>query len=230
MSTSINCKNVLIFMGPPGSGKGSISQKLKDKFGWEQLSTGNLCRQNIAEQTEIGKIMDFAIKSGKLISDELITSMVIDWFSSSAMNNETVILDGFPRTLCQAQQFDEFLSKSNINLKIVNFLIADDEVVKRVSSRLVCQNKICQKVYSEIAIDLKPQVSGKCDKCNDSLIRRADDNPVCIKDRLLVFHKHSNELIKFYKKLGRLFIEVSCQAEPDNVFDNFIKLLELPAV
>ena len=98
---------VILFIGPPGSGKGTLSQKCVQKLGWQQISTGDLCRRHIAKQTEIGKSIDFAIKSGKLVSDGLISQMVFDWFRQENIESDVVILDGYPRTVNQAKDFDE---------------------------------------------------------------------------------------------------------------------------
>src|SRR5438105_2140053 len=103
--------NIFIFLGPPGSGKGSVSRLCIKDLGWVQLSTGNLCRKHIAKQTEIGKEIDFAIKSGKLVSDDLITNMVLEWFQKDFDDSHTVILDGYPRTIMQAQAFTKLFDK-----------------------------------------------------------------------------------------------------------------------
>lgn len=104
-------EKIFIFIGPPGSGKGSLSSLCTQKFGWKQLSTGNLCIKHIANETSIGKKIDFAIKSGKLIEDDLITQMITEWFTNQSVNSLAVILDGYPRTVEQARFFDDFIKK-----------------------------------------------------------------------------------------------------------------------
>ena len=106
-----NQKNLIVFMGPPGAGKGSLSQLCVDEFGWVQLSTGFLCRKHIAAQTTIGRQIDFFIKSGKLVDDSLIVDMVEEWLAEQIDQQRGVILDGFPRSVVQAQALDEILKK-----------------------------------------------------------------------------------------------------------------------
>ena len=95
----MSIERIVLFVGPPGSGKGTLSQKCVQELGWKQISTGDLCRAHIANETEIGKKIDFAIKSGKLVDDGLISQMVFEWFSEQKNGPHTVILDGYPRTV-----------------------------------------------------------------------------------------------------------------------------------
>ena len=123
-------KQLVIFLGPPGSGKGSLSQLCVENFGWKQLSTGYLCRKHIKEQTEIGKQIDFLIKSGKLISDKLIIDMVEQWLQESMRQSSFIILDGFPRNIAQAEAFHEIIDKKLSFFKIEIFkLFVSDEIV-----------------------------------------------------------------------------------------------------
>ena len=117
-------KSVFIFIGPPGSGKGTLSHLCVSSLRWVQLSTGNLCRKHIAEQTEIGKQIDFALKSGKLVSDSLINAMVHDWFSMTIQEADNIILDGYPRTVAQAEALHEYLQKnlSHVDVQVIRFL------------------------------------------------------------------------------------------------------------
>ncbi|MDZ4153972.1 adenylate kinase family protein, partial [Methylicorpusculum sp.] len=121
-------RDLFLFIGPPGSGKGTLADACVKSLNWKQLSTGNLCRQHIAEQTEIGKHIDFAIKSGKLVSDSLIVAMVHDWFSRYLAEHNTVILDGFPRTVPQAQELSALLEQSfsAAQLQIIQLAVSDE--------------------------------------------------------------------------------------------------------
>jgi len=143
-------KDIYLFMGAPGSGKGSLAQQCVQKLGWKQLSTGNLCRMHVNEQTEIGKQIAFSIQSGKLIPDELITAMVVEQFNQMAKDSSAVILDGYPRTLAQADALDDALKNqfNTWNLHVIRLVIADDIIIDRLNRRLVCQNQECQAVYS----------------------------------------------------------------------------------
>src|SRR3990167_8884154 len=144
-------RKLLVFLGPPGAGKGSLSQMFVKKYGALQLSTGNLCRKQVAEGTEIGKQIDFAMKSGTLVPDSVIIEMVIDWLETDAQDAEFVIFDGFPRTVAQVRAFVELLKERHAGLQlfIVRMDIAQDKLVTRLSSRVICSNRGCQAVYSE---------------------------------------------------------------------------------
>jgi adenylate kinase len=224
----IQLKELYIFMGPPGSGKGTLSQLCIDKLGWKQISTGNLCRKHIAEGTEIGKAIDFAIKSGKLVSDDLITQMVIDWFEYSYDQSKPVILDGYPRTEAQARVFDKFLREKLIHLQVtlVLFDIDDEEVVKRLSARSVCSNKECQAVYSLLLHSpMRPKKDGICDLCGSSLMCRSDDQPESIRVRLATYAHHAKMLDSYYESTGQRVIRFNAQQPIDQLFGNFMQLI-----
>lgn len=220
-------RDVYIFIGPPGSGKGSLSALCVNQLGWVQLSTGNLCRQHIAEQTSIGKAIDFAIKSGKLVADDLITDMVLDWFEKQSIwQIKPIILDGYPRTVTQAQAFHKALQDTlhGFNVQVVLFDVDDKTVAERIQGRYVCQNKNCQAVYSLIPGALEqPKVAMICDHCSSSLIRRKDDEGSAIYERLAVYHSHVNSLIDFYRKAGVPIRTIDAHMPVHELFDTFKK-------
>lgn len=220
-------KDIYIFIGPPGSGKGTLSQRCIKKFGWKQLSTGALCRKHIDEQTEIGKKIDFTIKSGKLISDELVVTMVKEWLLGNADYFDALILDGFPRTIAQAEALHNFVYSKlhSFKLKIIKFFISDEIIVKRLVSRLICSNNDCQTVYSESCESLEPSESMKCDSCNDVLIRRSDDTATAVRDRLKIYHMHEKHLLEFYQKSGFLINHVNVEKPLDDIFIDFQNLI-----
>lgn len=220
-------KNVYILVGPPGSGKGTVSHLCTKTMDWIQLSTGNLCRKHIAEQTEIGKQIDFALKSGKLVSDSLINDMVYDWFLDTIKTADHIILDGYPRTVVQAQALHNFLQQKlpNVTVNIVRFFISDEEVIARICGRLVCQNKDCQAVYSLNAVGAKPLNEMKCDACGNPLGRRNDDALAAAKDRLITYHKHEQDLLDFYKSKMFEIKELHVEKQLDQVFEDFKKLV-----
>ncbi|MGB8367367.1 MAG: nucleoside monophosphate kinase [Candidatus Babeliales bacterium] len=221
-------EKIFIFIGPPGAGKGSLSTLCTQEFGWKQLSTGNLCRRHIAKETSIGKKIDFTIKSGKLIADELITRMIIDWFMNFSANGNTTILDGYPRTIGQARSFGNFIRKTFVDsqLKIVKLLIPDDVVIKRLGRRYVCQNSDCQAIYS-----LKPgsinhsKKSFTCDYCTSSLGRRDDDKEKTVRERLKTYYKFEDELLNFYQHEGRAIKKVNVDKPLNKVFEDFKTLI-----
>lgn len=221
---------VFVFVGPPGSGKGSVSSLCIKNLGWVQLSTGNLCRKHIAKQTETGKEIDFAIKSGKLVSDSLITNMVLEWFQKDFNENHTVILDGYPRTIMQAQAFAEHFKKQlfKSDLHIVRFVLSDEMIIARLSNRLICENKDCQAVYSEgKGTDLSPKYVMKCDYCDGRIGRREDDDKHAVAERLKVYHRHESDLLDFYHKAGQVVHDVFVEKPLSEVFEDFKALVGL---
>lgn len=216
--------DLLIFIGPPGSGKGSLAQMCVKKLGWEQVSTGDLCRQHIERGTEIGKRIDFIIKSGSLIPDDLVTSMVQEWFLKHSKFDSTVILDGYPRNVTQAKAFDTWI-KGNVfafHMAVVHFLLDDDVVLKRISSRQVCQNKACQAVYStELGSGFFPKKVGICDRCGSVVAKREDDTYEIIQRRLEVYHQHEREFLDFYKKMGYPIHEIDVNGPFEGIVCQF---------
>ena len=222
-------KEIVIFLGPPGSGKGSLSHLCVKKLGWVQLSTGNLCRQHIADETSIGKHIDFTIKSGKLIPDSLIIDMVEDWLTKQLSTASVIILDGFPRTVPQAKALDNLISKnifSGLTLRIVRMTLPDDTIVERLTSRLICSNKQCQVVYSAEG-SLAPRTPMICDECSSPLIRRADDVRETVYERLMAYHKHERDLVHYYEKTGQLVYELNAERPIEEVFEQFATMIGL---
>lgn len=226
-------KELYIFVGPPGSGKGSLASMCVKRMGWEMLSTGNLCRKHLAEQTEIGKEIDFAIKSGKLVSDDLISRMVEHWFIRKNEEDATIILDGYPRTLKQAETFDCLLKNYGQKLKlfVVVLNVSDAVVIERLSSRFTCSNKECQAVYSVHAASLcAPKIENVCDKCGYNLIRRDDDEPIAIRKRLQVYHQHAKDVVNFYHTMGYSIVEINGEKPLEQVFEEFVKHIGVASI
>jgi adenylate kinase len=217
---------VFIFIGPPGAGKGSLSTLCVKRFGWVQISTGNLCRKHIAEQTKIGKEIDLIIKSGKLINDDLINTMVFEWFNEHAGKSSGIIFDGYPRTVAQAEAFGAMLNEMfpAVRVHVVLFELADDVVVDRLCSRYVCQNKECQAVYSlSPHSDLTPAIPTVCDLCSGHLGRRDDDSEIAVRKRLDIYHRHEQQLIDFYRGNGNEIITIDASKPLREVFDSFVQ-------
>jgi len=219
---------VLSFFGPPGTGKGTVAHRCVKELGYKMLSTGDLARSHIQEQTELGKQLSEYVNKGLLIPDDLITQMVFEWLQVQVKPGATIILDGFPRTRGQADLFLQAMKEdpdlSGIKFRVINFELSEDEVVKRISSRLVCSNKECQEVYSTIV--KMPKKVGVCDICGSPLIRRLDDEPEVVRERLNVFAKFKDELLDFYKDSEATVINFLIpQGSPDVVFEVFSKLI-----
>lgn len=217
-------RDVFIFMGPPGAGKGSLSALCVKELGWAQLSTGNLCRQHIDCATEIGKQIDFTIKSGKLIPDSLIIDMVDQWLAQKIKTTETIIFDGFPRTVHQAQILDAMLRKdvfSAFRLRIVTLQVADDIVIRRLLGRVICAEKTCQAVYS-----LEDSVTDlRCQVCSMPLVRRSDDEELAIRTRLALYHKYSQELGAYYQATQGSMYTLSVERPIREVFMQFLGII-----
>ncbi len=215
-------QNIVIFLGPPGSGKGSLSNLAIKNLGFNQISTGNLCRYHIAENTDIGQEIDSIIKSGKLISDELITNMVFDWLRQQVDKFAPIILDGYPRTVMQAIALESFVCANNFNLSVVRLSVADEFLIQRVASRIVCSNTICQRVYSIAGgSEHGPKIAATCDDCSSVLIKRKDDTLEAIVKRLQVYREHESGLINQFIKQQCKIIEISADRSLEDVYRNF---------
>ena len=189
----------IIMLGAPGSGKGTIGSGICDKFNLEHLSTGDIFRSEIKNQTELGKEAEKYISKGQLVPDEITIAMV----ESKLDNMQNVLFDGFPRTIEQAESLKEYLKNNEKNITaVIELDVPDEDIIKRTSSRVTCPNKSCGATYNTIF--LPPKVEGICDKCGTELIKRKDDEPETIKERLQVYHNNTKPLIDFYKKEGLL--------------------------
>lgn len=222
--------NVLVFLGAPGAGKGTLAERCVQELGFVQLSTGNLCRMHIADQTEIGRQIDLIIKSGKLVSDSLIVAMVADWFTNQTGDISTIILDGFPRTVAQAEALKKLFEEKlpAVKLSVVKLEISDEAVVARLCSRVVCENKACQAVYSLVqGAALAPVKTGICDMCGCALVVRADDAEDSVRRRLQVYHQHENALLDFYGSIQQPIIRLNVEKPLEEVFSDFKSVMGL---
>lgn len=219
-------RKAYIFIGPPGAGKGSLSKLCIEHFGWAQLSTGNLCRKHVMEATDIGKQIDLTIKSGKLISDELITQLVDEWLDQMIKEEKTVILDGFPRNVSQAKRLFELISKkyASLKIKIVRFLVSDETAVDRICNRYVCRNKNCQAVYSgKEGSTLAAKELEKCDGCGDALGRRDDDAAEVVLGRLKIYRDFERDMLQALADAENAIIDVHVERPLHEIFDIFKK-------
>lgn len=219
-------REVYIFVGPPGCGKGTLSSLCVNELSWVQLSTGNMCRKHIIEGTEIGKTIDFVIKSGKLISDNMITDLVKTELEAALRLYDSVILDGFPRTEGQAKLLFDIIKDKKLDLHIIRFNVDYDIIVHRLTNRVVCSDKDCQAVYSlTTGSSLLPQKEGACDKCNAPLFRREDDKSDVIIKRLKEYDKQADQVVNFYKDRALPVSELLVDKPIHEVFHEFKKLI-----
>jgi len=214
-------------MGLPGSGKGTISSLCTSQLGWVPLSTGNLCREHIQKQTDLGKQIDFIIKSGKLVSDEIIAEMVEQWLKQVFNSPMVIVLDGYPRTLRQAHLLDAMLEKLNVNVKmqILHFNINSEKIMERILYRTICTNKECQRAYSlKPNSGLLPQSPGRCDSCNAPLTKRSDDTMESIRHRLDSYHCNEQDIVKYYLDRGIKPCVINTDRAVEVIFEDVKKI------
>ena len=193
----------LIMLGAQGTGKGTVAGILAKETGWPQISTGDIFRENIKNETELGKKANEYISKGQLVPDELTIDLVKNRLSQDDVKNGA-ILDGFPRTAHQAEELEKFIKNNNqMDTVAVLLDIPDEDLVKRVVNRVICSNKSCGAIYNTEF--RKPKVDGICDICGSKLEKRADDNEKTVRDRLNVYHNNSKEIIEYYNEENVLF-------------------------
>ena len=204
---------ILILLGAPGAGKGTQAQRLQDKYGIVQLSTGDMLRAAVAEGTEIGLKAKSVMERGELVSDDIMTGIISDRLDQPDCA-KGAILDGFPRTEAQAEALDSMLADKNLALDAVIEMKTDDDVlVERVTGRYTCAK--CGAGYHDKF--LKPAKEGVCDKCGGmEFSRRSDDTADTVKSRLQSFHNQTAPLLPYYKEKG-ILKHVDGMAEIDDV-------------
>ncbi|MCQ2586117.1 MAG: adenylate kinase [Treponema sp.] len=209
--------NNFVFLGPPGAGKGSLAVKVAADYKIPHISTGDIFRDNIKRQTPLGVKVKAIIDSGSLVSDDLTFELVKDRLAQDDCKNG-YILDGFPRTIPQAEMLDGLVS----DIKCVNFEIADEIVIKRLSTRRVCKG--CGANYN--VLTLPPKVEGVCDKCGAELYQRDDDKQESILHRMDVYREQTEPLISYYTNKGKV-TNVDSSIETDILLDDFKKIFPM---
>jgi adenylate kinase len=205
----------LIFLGPPGAGKGTMASRLAEEKGIPHVSTGDIFRENINNETDLGKRVKAILDSGELVPDELTIELVRDRLSQEDAK-KGFILDGFPRTIPQAEALDGF---ARID-RVVRFILGDEEIVKRLSGRRV--HKASGRTYH---IEFSPpKAPGKDDVTGEELMQRPDDREESIKNRLEVYRRQTEPLVDYYQERG-LLVDIDARPEPDTVFANLAKSL-----
>ena len=190
----------IIFLGPPGAGKGTYASRLTPILENPHISTGDIVRDEIKAQTELGKTIREYSDKGELVPDEIIIKLLAKRLRKPDCKRG-FILDGFPRTIKQAEALDKI---SKIDL-VINVNVPDEIIIKRLSNRIVC--KRCGTVYNKLT--LRPKRDNICDECSSQLYQREDDKPEVIQERLNVYRKKTEPLIEYYTK-KELLKNVSC--------------------
>ena len=196
----------IIMLGAQGTGKGTVAGLISEQTGLPQISTGDIFRKNISEKTPLGVEADKYISKGNLVPDDITVPMVEDRLTWDDAKNG-VILDGFPRTIEQAEKLDKILAKKREKIDLViNLVTPKEEIIDRMLTRRVCTNQDCKATYN---IKLHPPVKeGICDKCGSPLKQRADDSdPEAIKRRLEIYEEKTSPLVEYYKEKGVLRTE-----------------------
>lgn len=210
-ATSCNTgRNIVIMLGAPGSGKGTQAKKIAEMEGIVHVSTGDLFRAHMRNQTALGKEVKAIIELGKLVSDEVVSKMLFERLEESDAKRG-FLLDGYPRTLLQAEALEKKLCPKD-RLIVIDLQVPDEVIVKRISGRASC--KECGHIHNLYFSPSK--LEGKCDKCGGELIQRADDRPEVVKERLRVYHKEAAPLVEYYRKKGVLQ-QVDGNREPEKI-------------
>ncbi|WP_296898907.1 adenylate kinase [Thiohalocapsa sp.] len=190
----------IILIGPPGSGKGTQAKILEERHDMKQLSSGDMLRAAVSEGTEIGQKAKSFMEAGELVPDDLVVEIVTDQIEK--LGDKGFILDGFPRNVHQAEVLDQMLDKRDRNIdRVLVVEVSDDMLVERIAGRYTCAN--CGEGYHDKF--KQPETDGVCDKCGSTeFIRRPDDNPDTVRNRLDVYHEQTKPLIDYYRKQDKV--------------------------
>jgi adenylate kinase len=206
-----------VLLGPPGAGKGTQAVKLVEKYGVPQISTGDIFRANIKQGTELGKKAQEYMNAGLLVPDELVVDLVKDRLLQEDCANG-YLLDGFPRTIFQAEQLDKFLEENGQKLDaVINFEVGHDALMIRLTGRRIC--KKCGASYH--VVNIPPKQEGVCDVCGGELEQRKDDTVETAENRIKVYNESTAPLIEYYSKSGALR-NFNAEKDPDLVFEEIV--------
>lgn len=211
----------LLFLGPPGAGKGTQAKLVADKFGLLHIAPGDIFRQEVREGTELGRLVEGIMAEGKLVPDD-ITTQIIEKRIKSPEAAEGLVLDGFPRNVAQAEALAKILGEMGTKLDLViNLEVPEEELIQRASTRRVCSG--CGKPYN-IKLD-PPKTEGQCDVCGGTLITRPDDNEETVRQRLKVYHELTEPLFEYYNRDG-IVVSINGYGDVDSVFQRIAEALE----
>lgn len=194
---------VIIMLGAPGTGKGTVAGILTEKLGWPQVSTGDIFRKHMKEGTELGKLAESYISKGNLVPDDVTIQLIENRLKEDDVQ-QGIILDGFPRTIKQAEELDKILAKQGKKVDLViNLTTPKEEIIERIVNRRVCSNPECKTIYNIVLNP--PKQEGICDKCGHEIVQRKDDNIETVEARLEGYFKQTSPLVEYYKKQGNLY-------------------------
>ena len=209
-----------ILLGPPGAGKGTQAAKIVEKYGIPHISTGDIFRENIKNGTELGKKAQEYMNRGELVPDDLVIEIATTRLLEDDCKNG-FLLDGFPRTVYQAEKLDEFLQSHDSKIdNVIDIAVGKDELIERLTGRRVC--KSCGASFH--VVNIPPKQEGICDYCGGELIQRADDNLETVTNRIDVYEDQTMPLIDYYEKAGTL-THIDGSTGLDNVFADIVSAL-----
>lgn len=214
----------IILLGPPGAGKGTLSSKIIENKQAVQISTGDIFRYNISNETELGLKAKAYMDKGELVPDELTIDLLWDKFDSLGDENKDsiILFDGFPRTISQAQALDDGMEERNQKIDMVIYFDVDDEIlIQRLTGRRTCPE--CGATYH--ITNNPPKQEGICDRCGTKLIQRADDTIETVENRINVYNKQTSVLIEYYTNKG-ILKSIDGTKKPDLVYKEFEDKLE----
>lgn len=211
----------MVFLGPPGAGKGTQAVMLAERLNYLHFSTGDILRENVKQGTEIGKKAKSYMDKGELVPDDIVIEMMLEKIKADAKDRD-FILDGFPRTIYQAGKIDEALKKLKLDIDLVIYFKTSLKIVLfRLTGRRLCRG--CGANYH--IVNMPPKKEGVCDKCKSGLYRRKDDVEETVKKRLEVFEGQTKELIDYYKGKGVLK-EISGDLDAEEVYEKLSDIVE----
>jgi adenylate kinase len=212
----------LILLGPPGCGKGTQAQLLCQRNRLEHIGTGDILRESIRRKTPAGLRAQPYVETGQLVPDDLVNDLIAERFDRPDRPN-AFVMDGYPRTRAQAEAFEKVLRRYGLKLDAAVLIKVDDEeIVRRLAGRWSCPKAGCKATYHTESNP--PKVAGVCDRCGTTLVQRADDKPETVRNRLVVYHKNTQELIPYYRAQG-LLREADGTGAIEDVYAHIMKAL-----
>ena len=207
----------IVLLGPPGAGKGTQARRLADSTGMKHISTGDILRAEVAAGSELGLLAKGFMDKGDYVPDSHIIAMIQHYIDEPA----GVVLDGFPRTVVQAEALDKTLNEAGTPIdKVVHMSVNTDELVKRLAGRAVCMN--CQTPYN---LDSQaPAKADVCDNCGGEVVVREDDKPEAVKNRMKVYQEQTAPVLDYYKSRGDV-VEIVATGTPDSVFEKLTQAI-----
>ena len=207
-------------LGPPGAGKGTQARMMGEELKFPHISTGDMLREALKNETELGKKARAFMESGALVPDELVDAIVAERLKREDCGRG-FILDGYPRTIAQAESLQKVLDRDGTGTLTLGVEVGDGELIKRLSSRWTCPK--CGKMFNS---NLDPsKAGGQCDECSTTLIQRKDDTAEVISERLQVYHKTTQPLIQYYRTKD-VYVEVDGDKPVDQIFDTIIGIVK----